>query len=143
VALSTDTEVLSYLFDLLIRRHGLGFEEAALVLAAPLWTQIERMPEPRRSLARTLRIVYSSALVNGPFAIVVGHGGGLVALNDRVKLRPLVVGRAGEMTCISSEESAIHSVVSGLDDVWSPRGGEPVIVNLKQPVEEEAPCPSL
>jgi len=143
VALSTDTEVLSYLFDLLVRRHGLGFEEAALVLAAPLWTQIERMPEPRRSLARTLRIVYSSALVNGPFAIVVGHTGGLVALNDRVKLRPLVVGRAGETTYISSEESAIHSVVSGLDEVWSPHGGEPVIVNLKQAVQEEALCPSL
>ena len=143
VALSTDTEVLSYLFDLLVRRHGLGFEEAALVFAAPLWTQIERMPEPRRSLARALRIVYSSALVNGPFAIVVGHAGGLVALNDRVKLRPLVVGRAGEMTYLSSEESAIHSVVSGLDDVWAPRGGEPVIVNLKQEVREGVPCPSL
>jgi glutamate synthase domain-containing protein 1 len=163
VALSTDTEVLSYLFDLLVRRHGLGFEEAALVLAAPLWTQIERMPEPRRSLARTLRIVYSSALVNGPFAIVVGHGGGLVALNDRVKLRPLVVGRAGEMTYISSEESAMHSVASQLEDIWAPHGGEPVIVHLKQEVRastgsapgarqsraqqvegrEGVPCPSL
>jgi len=140
-ALQTDTEVLTYLFDLLVRRHGLDFEQVAQVLAAPLWTQIERLPEPERTLARTLRIVYSSALVNGPFSIVVGHTGGMVALNDRIKLRPLVVGRAGDLTLVASEESAIRYVAPEVEDVWAPRGGEPVIVDL-QTAEESATCPS-
>jgi len=34
--LSTDTEVMAYLFDLLVRRHGLDFEVAAKVMASPL-----------------------------------------------------------------------------------------------------------
>ena len=140
-ALGTDTEVLTYLFDLLVRRHGLGFEEVAQVVAAPLWSQIERMAEPERSLARTLRIVYSSALVNGPFSIIVGHGGGMVALGDRIKLRPLVVGRAGDLTLVSSEEAAIRHVAAEVEEVRAPRGGEPVIVELK-PAEEAVPCPS-
>jgi len=141
-ALQTDTEVLTYLFDLLVRRHGLDFEHVAMVLAAPLWTQIERMAEPERSVATALRTVYSSALVNGPFSIVVGHSRGMVALNDRIKLRPMVVARAGDLTFVSSEESAIRSVEPELEEVRFPRGGEPVIVTLKQHQEAElCPCP--
>ncbi len=41
----TDTEVMAYLLDLLIRKHKLPVELACDVLAAPFWEQIERMPE--------------------------------------------------------------------------------------------------
>jgi glutamate synthase domain-containing protein 1 len=86
----TDTEVMAYLLDLLIRRHRLPVEVACDVLAAPFWEQIERMPESKRRVYSVLRQVYGSALVNGPFAIIFGRHGEMVGLNDRIKLRPLV-----------------------------------------------------
>ena len=39
--LLTDTEVMAYLFDLLIRKHGLPLEVACKVLAAPFWKDID------------------------------------------------------------------------------------------------------
>ena len=50
----TDTEVIAYAADLLMRRHGLPAEMAAAVFAAPLWDEIERMPpgEEQRLLSR-------------------------------------------------------------------------------------------
>lgn len=38
-----------------------------------------------------LRTAFSSLLVTGPFSIVLGFNGGLMALNDRLKLRSMVV----------------------------------------------------
>ncbi len=133
--LQTDTEVLTYLFDLLVRRHGLSLREAAQVVAAPLWSQIERMPEPEREVARALRTVYASALVNGPFSVVVGGSFGMMALVDRIKLRPLVAGWVDDVTFVASEESAIRLVARDLEEVWMPRGGQPVLVELEQPEE--------
>jgi len=43
--LFTDTEAITYLFDLLVRKHKLSLEMASLALAAPLWDTIERFPE--------------------------------------------------------------------------------------------------
>jgi glutamate synthase domain-containing protein 1 len=56
--MQTDTEVIAYAVDLLIRRHRLPLEAAAQVLAAPFWNDIDRMPEKEQRLARTLRQVY-------------------------------------------------------------------------------------
>ena len=63
--LSTDTEVLSYLFDLLARKHQLSFEIVAKILAAPFWEDIERLPENEQQFYIALRTIYASALVNG------------------------------------------------------------------------------
>ena len=38
----TDTEVIAYLFDLMLRRHGLPLELACEALASPLWSEIDR-----------------------------------------------------------------------------------------------------
>ena len=86
----TDTEVAAYLFDLLLRKHKLPVSVAAKALASPFWDDIERMPKEDRELAKAIRIVYGSALLNGPFAIILGHSGGMVGISDRIKLRPLV-----------------------------------------------------
>jgi glutamate synthase domain-containing protein 1 len=129
-ALGTDTEVAAYLFDLLLRRHGLPLEVACMALASPLWSEIERMSEPERELAQALRTVYGSAMLNGPFAIVVGFTGGMVALNDRIKLRPLVAARQGAVLMVASEESVLHEVLEAPDVVWAPRAGEPVVARV-------------
>jgi glutamate synthase domain-containing protein 1 len=128
--LGTDTEVIAYLFDLLLRRHKLPLELACKALASPLWSEIDRLPEAERALMRTLRTVYGSAMLNGPFAIVVGFSGGLVALNDRIKLRPLVAARQGSILMVASEESALREVLSAPDGVWAPKAGEPVVARI-------------
>ncbi|MDH4140252.1 MAG: glutamine amidotransferase family protein [Coriobacteriia bacterium] len=128
--LGTDTEVAAYLFDLMLRRHKLPLELACKALAPPLWSEIDRMPEEEREVMRSLRAVYGSAMLNGPFAIVLGFNGGMVALNDRIKLRPLVAARQGSVLMVASEESAIREVLDAPDRVWTPRAGEPVIARI-------------
>ena len=126
----TDTEVMAYLLDLLIRRHRLPVEVACDVLAAPFWEQIERMPESKRRVYSVLRQVYGSALVNGPFAIIFGRHGEMVGLNDRIKLRPLVAARKDSWLFLSSEEAGIRARCPQPDLVWAPRAGQPVIGRL-------------
>jgi glutamate synthase domain-containing protein 1 len=53
-----------------------------------------------------------------------------VALNDRIKLRPLVAARQGSILMVASEESVLHEVLDAPERVWSPRAGEPVIARV-------------
>jgi glutamate synthase domain-containing protein 1 len=130
--LSTDTEVMTYLFDLLVRRHGLEFEVAGKILSSPFWSQIERHDdEGEKDFLRSLRIIYGSALVNGPFSVVVANSSYMVGLNDRVKLRPLVAARMGDFLYLSSEEAAIRATCRVLDAVWMPKAGEPTFGRLQ------------
>ncbi len=135
--LQTDTEVVAYLFDLLGRRHGLKFQEICLALAAPFWKDIDRMPEPARQKLTAIRMVYGSALLNGPFSIVVGNRRGITGFNDRIKLRPMVAARKGDMVYMASEESAIIEVCSSPDEVWAARGGEPIVAELYDSVAQK------
>ena len=57
-----------------------------------------------------MRNLYSSLLVTGPFSILLGFEGGMMALNDRLKLRSMVVGEKGDKVYIASEECAIRVV---------------------------------
>lgn len=128
--LQTDTEVTAYLFDLMLRRHRLPIEIAALAMAAPFWVQIDHMPEEQRKAMTALRQVYGSGLLNGPFAFILGHTGGMIGINDRIKLRPLVAAEKGEVLYVANEEAAIREIASP-DKVWMPTAGEPVIGRLK------------
>lgn len=128
--LQTDTEVITYIIDYLHRKIGLTFEEIAHVTAAPFWETIERMGDEKREYYEYLRNAFSSQMINGPFSILVGFEGGIMALNDRLKLRSMVVGEKDDMVYISSEESAIRIIQNDLDKIWTPRGGEPVIFTL-------------
>lgn len=136
ITLQTDTEVIAYAIDLLVRRHKLPLELAARILAAPFWQEIDRLPQPERDLYTRLRVVYGSLLLNGPFSIIVGFSGGIMALNDRLKLRPLVAGAKDYTLYVASEEAAIREICPDVEQVWYPRGGEPVVGRL----EEEAQC---
>lgn len=129
--LKTDTEVLAYIMDYLLRRQGLTLEEAASVIAAPFWTTIEGKPEEEKRRLTFLRSVFSSLLVTGPFSIVLGFEGGLMALNDRLKLRSMVTGRKDDRVFIASEETAIRAMEPDAEDIRYPAGGEPVVVRVK------------
>lgn len=126
--LQTDTEVITYIIDHLHRGKGLMFEEIAAVVAPPFWQAIEQMSPEKRAFYKYLRNTFASLLVNGPFSIIVGFAGGLLALNDRLKLRSMVVGEKGDVTYFASEEAAIRVIAPDLDRIWAPKGGEPVIV---------------
>jgi glutamate synthase domain-containing protein 1 len=124
--LQTDTEVITYLFDLLIRKHGLTLEQAVQVVAAPFWDQLNA-EDSQYEISIRLRIVYGSALLNGPFSIILANSNGLMALNDRIKLRPLVAAEKEDYLYVASEEAAIRAVTKEPGRIWSPKGGEPVL----------------
>ncbi len=129
--LQTDTEVITYIIDYLHRKKGLTLEEICSVIAAPFWSTIERKPKEEREMLTYLRNVFASQLITGPFSILVGFEGGMMALNDRLKLRSMVVGEKDDMVYIASEEAAIRVIQNDLDKVWAPKGGEGVIVKLE------------
>jgi len=128
--LFTDTEVIAYLIDLFGRKQNLEFETIASILAAPFWSDIEHMDDEKKKYYTALRAIYGSALLNGPFSIIVGFEDGMFGLNDRIKLRPLVAGKKDDFLYIASEECAIRDACPSLDKVWYPRGGEIVMGRL-------------
>ena len=131
--LQTDTEVITYIMDYLIRRQGLTLAEAASVVAAPFWSTIERKTDPaEKEKLYFLRSMFPSLLVTGPFSIVLGFTGGLMALNDRLKLRSMVVGEKDDKVFIASEEAAIRVMEPDAENIWAPAGGEPVIVRVRE-----------
>ena len=130
--LQTDTEVITYIADYLLRRQGLTLEETASVIAAPFWSTIARRPPEEAAQLAFLRTMYPSLLVTGPFSIILGFTGGLMALNDRLKLRSMVVAEQDDRVYIASEEAAIRAVAPDAGEVYAPGGGEPVIVHVKE-----------
>ncbi len=130
--LQTDTEVITYIMDYLVRRQGLTLGEAASVTAAPFWSSIKDKTDPvDRKKHIYLRTIFPSLLITGPFSIVLGYTGGLMALNDRLKLRSMVVGEKDDRVFIASEESAIRAMERDAENIWAPGGGEPVIIEVK------------
>ena len=130
-AMQTDTEVMAYAFDLLMRRQHLPIEVVSKILAPPLWSEIETMNPKNQVVMKAIRQTYGSLLINGPFTIIVAHEGEMIGLTDRIKLRPLTAARKNDLLFLSSEEAAIRLVSPKLDRTWSPRGGEPVIGRLE------------
>ena len=130
--LQTDTEVITYIADYLIRRKGLTLKEMASVIAAPFWSTIKDMASHESDELSYLRKIYSSLLITGPFSIVLGFEGGLMALNDRLKLRSMVTAEKDDKVFIASEEAAIRAMEPDAENVYAPMGGEPVIVKVKE-----------
>lgn len=128
--LQTDTEVIAYAADLLMRRQKLPIDIVAKILAPPIWNAIDCMNDSEKKLLTTLRMVYGPLLMNGPFAIIIGQTGRMIGLTDRIRLRPLTAATKGEMFYLSSEEASIRLISPELDRVWTPNGGEPVVGEL-------------
>ena len=133
----TDTEVMAYAADFLMRRHNLPVEVAVKVMAPPLWVEIERMAPGKQTLYRTLRQVYAGLLVNGPFTIIVARQGEMIGLTDRIRLRPLTAAVGDDRLYLSSEEAPIRLVCPQPQRVWTPVGGEPIVGRLGVPLQME------
>lgn len=103
------------------------------LLPAPFWSTIEDKTNLAEKEKYTfLRTLFASLLITGPFSIVLGFEGGLMALNDRLKLRSMVVGEKEDKVFIASEEAAIRTMEPDAQNIWAPAGGEPVIVKVKE-----------
>ena len=76
--------------------------------------------------------MFPSLLITGPFSIVYGWDGGLMALNDRLKLRSMITAEKGDRVFIASEEAAVRVMEPDAENFYAPAGGEPVIVRVKE-----------
>lgn len=131
--LQTDTEVITYIMDYLLRVQKLSLDEAASVIAAPFWSTIAAKTDVfEKEKLKYLRTVFPSLLITGPFSVVLGFNGGLMALNDRLKLRSMVVGEKDDKVFIASEEAAVRVMEPNAENMFSPAGGEAVIVKVKE-----------
>lgn len=127
----TDTEVVAYMWDLLVRRNGLPIEVAAFAMAPRTFEEIALMPPKERRLAEWVRITYREAFLNGPFSIIVGRSRPettLIALADRKKLRPLIAGLSPDDSTlyIASEECSMR-IVEPDARTWAPEAGNPLV----------------
>jgi glutamate synthase domain-containing protein 1 len=136
--LQTDTEVLAYAVDLLMRKQKLPIELVARILASPFWSEIDQMEPKKQQLYCALRQTYGSLLMNGPFSIIIAHHGEMIGLTDRIKLRPMVAATKGDMMYLSSEEASIRLVSPVLDKLWTAKGGEPLIGRVQSKKALEA-----
>jgi glutamate synthase domain-containing protein 1 len=138
--LHTDTEVIAYLIDLLCRKHKIPLSIATIALAPPLFEEIERLDKDSQLMFKTTRATYRSAMLNGPFSIVVGYSNPIptmIGLSDRKKLRPLVVGISEDENTVymSSEEASFRRLILSnnnfhLKEIWHPKSGTAVIAKL-------------
>ena len=55
-----------------------------------------------------------------------------MALNDRLKLRSMVTAEKNDKVYIASEEAAIRAMEPNAENIYSPAGGEPVIIKVKE-----------
>lgn len=124
----TDSEVIARLLDHLVRVEGLSLLESATLLTNPFERQFS--PEVRRLLIR-----YRGARLDGPFAVVAGFCDGndtyLLALTDRSKFRPLLVGEDGGRFYVASEEIQIRNLSKDAV-VWAPEPGSFFLASVKK-----------
>jgi glutamate synthase domain-containing protein 1/glutamate synthase domain-containing protein 3 len=124
----TDSEVVARLLDSLVRVRNMTISEAATVLTNPF---------EQTASKETIELIakYRGAGLDGPFSIVAGYSEGddcyLIALCDRSKFRPLVLGEDQNCFYVASEESQIR-FLSKDATVWTPEPGAFFIASLKK-----------
>lgn len=138
--MQTDTEVVAYLFDLIVRKQKLSEEIASIALTPPFWKHIENQEYLNtydKKVYEAIRLTYAPAMLNGPFGVIVTNSRTLIGLNDRIKLRPLVAAESEDRdrVYVASEEAAIRAVDKNIRKLWAPRAGQPTIAKLYEDVE--------
>jgi glutamate synthase domain-containing protein 1 len=133
-SLLTDTEVVTYQWDLLVRRHKLPVQAAGFAMAPWYYEDMKRLDQKSRDLGNQLRVTYKEAFLNGPFSILVGRSRPeitMIAMADRKKLRPLLIGQSADKKRVyaASEECAVR-IVDGTADTWVANPGSPMIAKM-------------
>ena len=124
----TDSEVIARLLDHLVRVEHLSLFDAATLMTNPFDANLA--PDVRRLLNR-----YRGARLDGPFAVVAGFSDGddtyLLALTDRSKFRPLLIGEDDREFYVASEEVQIRNLSKDAT-VWAPEPGSFFLASVKK-----------
>lgn len=112
----TDSEMIAKLLAILIHKYNLSLEEAASVLCGKM--QAEN--------------VFRGFALDGPFsvaaAIRIGNKDYLVAMVDRSKLRPALIGKSDNRIIVASERNQIKAL-GGEFNIHQLRGGQYMIAS--------------
>ncbi len=124
----TDSEVISKLLFHLIRIEGLSVKDAATILTNPFEGNTT-------SSAFELLSRFRGAKLDGPFVVVAGYcddnDSYLIALTDRSKFRPLILGEDENCYYVASEENQIRNISKNAT-IWTPDPGSYFIASLKK-----------
>jgi len=131
--LQNDTEVITYLFDYFVREKKFSIIDTCTILSPPFWEEIEGIANSKKKERYNhLRQYYPQALLNGPFAILVTNGKQLIAMNDNLKLRPLVGAKEGTKYFFSSEECSFEILSPHREKTWMLSRGRPEIITMQE-----------
>jgi glutamate synthase (NADPH/NADH) large chain len=141
----SDSQDTDRLLHHLLVEYGLSLAETLEVLFPPVWAQVERMPEPKRSVYRHIR-AFLGPVAQGPAAIIARWGDTCAFATDALGLRPLwlVPTEEGLYACseraslpmeiftddpvpLAPGEEVIAQVVRGQTVEWSPATQDPLI----------------
>jgi len=141
----SDSQDTDRLLHHLLVEYGLSLAEALEVLFPPVWAQVERMPEPKRSVYRHIR-AFLGPVAQGPAAIIARWGDSCAFATDALGLRPLwlVPTEEGLYACseraslpmaiftddpvpLAPGEKVIAQVVRGQTVEWSPATKDPLL----------------
>lgn len=136
----TDSEVIAYIIDHLVRVKGLTMQQVGMILSNPYEHYIDIIgDEAMAASIRKLALAYKGAQLDGPFTVVAGYCDGhdnyMLGLIDRSKFRPIVVGEDDERIYMASEECQIRRL-SPDARVWTPEPGRFVLASTKKGIIE-------
>jgi glutamate synthase domain-containing protein 1 len=129
----TDSELIVYILDYLTSIAGLPVEKAALALVNPFENTLVSAEHSALGLGKYIE--FRGAWLDGPFSVVAGYCDGedvyMLALADRSKFRPLVVGEDGARIYVASEEAEIRALSEDAD-VWPVKPGGVFLASMKR-----------
>ncbi len=129
----TDSEVIAFMLDYLIRVRGYTLEQSLTVLQNP-YERVLNLSPLKDDVMRLMNEARGCQL-DGPFTVIAGYCDGediyLMALVDRAKFRPIVFGEDNDAIYVASEESQIRCI-SPLAEVWTPEPGEIFLASLRR-----------
>ncbi|MEM4374414.1 MAG: glutamate synthase [Nitrososphaerota archaeon] len=122
----TDSEVIAYILDYLTNMEHLPIYQAAQLLA----NGFDENPTPIPQ-----HLAFRGACLDGPFSVIAGFCDGndiyMLAMADRTKFRPLVVGEDDGRIYAASEEAEVRSL-SDKARVWPVSPGGVFLASLKR-----------
>ena len=135
----TDSEVVAFIVDYLARIENLSMNDIGLILSNPYDRFLYRLGSDKTKYIRDLLYRYRGAELDGPFTIFIGYSDGndvyLLAVIDRSKFRPVVIGEDDDYIYMASEECQIR-MLSPKANIWTPQPGRFVLASMNKGIIE-------
>jgi glutamate synthase domain-containing protein 1 len=129
----TDSEVIAFMLDYLLRVKGYSLRQALLILQNPYEYTVST--SNIRDEVKLLMAEARGCQLDGPFTVVAGYCDGrdvyLLALVDRAKFRPIIFGEDDRAYYVASEECQIRCV-SPSATVWTPEPSGLFVASLSR-----------